>query len=159
MTSSLKKSKKSYGRKLITFGLSLAVQWLRFCDFSAGGVGSILGWWTKIPQAREPKKKKRRRRRKKSKLTTIEPSKHGRGSICSTWRFYLCVYVRSVMSDSLQSYGLYPTRLLCLWNFLGKNTGVGCHFLLQGIFLTQGLNLHFLHLLYWLGEFPRWCWW
>ena len=29
--------------------------------------------------------------------------------------------------------------------FPGKNTGVGCHFLLQGIFLTQGLNLHLLH--------------
>ena len=27
----------------------------------------------------------------------------------------------------------------------GKNPGVGCHFFLQGIFLTQGLNLHFLH--------------
>ena len=32
-------------------------------------------------------------------------------------------------------------RLLCLWNFPGKNTGVGCHFLLEGIFLTQGSNL------------------
>ena len=30
--------------------------------------------------------------------------------------------------------------------FLGKNPGVGCHFLLQGIFLTQGSNLHVLHL-------------
>ena len=29
-------------------------------------------------------------------------------------------------------------------DFPGKNIGVGCHFLLQGIFLTQGLNLHFL---------------
>ena len=28
--------------------------------------------------------------------------------------------------------------------FPGKNSGVGCHFLLQGIFLTQGLNLHLL---------------
>ena len=27
----------------------------------------------------------------------------------------------------------------------GMNTGVGCHFLLQGIFPTQGSNLHFLH--------------
>ena len=27
----------------------------------------------------------------------------------------------------------------------GKNTGVGCHFLLQGIFLTQGLNLGLLY--------------
>ena len=29
--------------------------------------------------------------------------------------------------------------------FQGKNTGTGCHFLFQGIFLTQGSNLHFLH--------------
>ena len=34
----------------------------------------------------------------------------------------------SVMSDSLQPHGLYPTRLLCPWDFPGKNTGVGCHF-------------------------------
>ena len=31
------------------------------------------------------------------------------------------------------------------WNSPGKNTGVGCHFLLQGIFPTQGLNLGLLH--------------
>ena len=31
-------------------------------------------------------------------------------------------------------------RLLCPWDSPGKNTGVGCHFLLQGIFPTQGLN-------------------
>ena len=35
--------------------------------------------------------------------------------------------------------------LLCPWDFAGKNTGVGCHFLLQRIFLTQGLNLCLLH--------------
>ena len=34
--------------------------------------------------------------------------------------------------------------LLCPWNSPGKNTGVGCHFLLQGIFPTQGLNPHLL---------------
>ena len=33
-----------------------------------------------------------------------------------------------------------PTRLLCPWGFPDKNTGVGCHFFLQGIFLTQGSN-------------------
>ena len=38
----------------------------------------------------------------------------------------------SVMSDSLQPHGLSPTRLLCLWISPGKNTGVGCHSLLQG---------------------------
>ena len=32
------------------------------------------------------------------------------------------------MSDSLRPHGLLPTRLLCPWNFPGKNTGVGCHF-------------------------------
>ena len=35
------------------------------------------------------------------------------------------------MSDSLQTHGLWPTRLLGLWDFTGKSTGVGCHFLLQ----------------------------
>ena len=36
-------------------------------------------------------------------------------------------------------------RLLCSWDSPGKNTGVGCHCLLQGIFLTQGSNPHLLH--------------
>ena len=40
---------------------------------------------------------------------------------------------------------LYPTRLLCPWGFLGRNIGVGCQFLLQGISPTQGLNLRLLH--------------
>ena len=44
------------------------------------------------------------------------------------------------MSDSLRLHGLQSTRLLCPWNSLGKNTGVRCHSLLQGIFPTQGLN-------------------
>ena len=39
-----------------------------------------------------------------------------------------------------QPLGLQPARLFCLWDFPGKNTGVVCHFLLQGIFLTEGLN-------------------
>ena len=34
-----------------------------------------------------------------------------------------------------------PARLLCPWDFSGKNTEAGCHFLLQGIYLTQGSNL------------------
>ena len=32
------------------------------------------------------------------------------------------------------------TKLLCPWDFQGKSTGVGCHFLLQGTFPTQGSN-------------------
>ena len=38
-----------------------------------------------------------------------------------------------------------PTRLLCPWDFLAKNTGVGCHFLLQGVFPIHGSNLGLLH--------------
>ena len=43
-----------------------------------------------------------------------------------------------VVSGSLQPHGL--TRFLCPWDVPGKNTGVGCHILLQEIFPTQGLN-------------------
>ena len=45
-------------------------------------------------------------------------------------------------------YGLQPARLLCPWDSPGKNTGVGCYALLQGIFPTQGSNPHFLCLLH-----------
>ena len=45
----------------------------------------------------------------------------------------VCKFNHSVMSDSLQ-----PTRLLCPWNFSGKNIGVAWHFLLLGVFLTHG---------------------
>ena len=44
------------------------------------------------------------------------------------------------MSDSLRPHRQQPTRLLCPWDSPGKNTGVGCHFPLQRIFLTQGSN-------------------
>ena len=37
---------------------------------------------------------------------------------------------------------------LCPWNFPGKNIGAGCHFLLQGILLTQGSNTYLLYLQY-----------
>ena len=50
--------------------------------------------------------------------------------------------VASVMSDSLWAQGLRPTRLLCPWDSPDKNTGVSSHFLLQGIFLTQGSHPH-----------------
>ena len=39
--------------------------------------------------------------------------------------------VASVMSDSVRPHRRQPTRLLCSWDSPGKNTGVGCHFLLQ----------------------------
>ena len=53
--------------------------------------------------------------------------------------------IASVVSDSLRLYG---PKLLYPLDSSGKNTGVDCHALLQGIFLTQGLDPHLLHLLH-----------
>ena len=50
---------------------------------------------------------------------------------------------------TLRLCGLWPARLLCPWDSPGKNTGVGCHALLQGIFPTQGSNPGLLCLLHW----------
>ena len=80
----------------------------------------------------------------------------------------------SVMSDSLQTCGLQPARLLCLQNSPGKNPRVGNHSLLQGISLIQRSNLDLLYcrqILYLLshegspfknfnaeGNFKKSCW-
>ena len=49
-----------------------------------------------------------------------------------TGTFCCCCYqVASVVSDSVRPHRWQPTRLRCPWNSPGKNTGVGCHFLLQ----------------------------
>ena len=58
------------------------------------------------------------------------------------------MHVCSVVSDSLGPQRLQPARLVYPWNFPGKNTGVGCRFLFQGIFLTQRSNQPFLCLLH-----------
>ena len=62
-----------------------------------------------------------------------------------TLPYYCCCLVSKSCLTLLRTHGLQPSRLLCPWDFPGKNTGVGCHCLLQGIFLTQGLNLCLLH--------------
>ena len=59
----------------------------------------------------------------------------------------------STMSDSLRPCGLQPARHLCPWDFPSKNIGVGCHFLLQGIFPTQRSNPCLLCLLHWQADF------
>ena len=53
--------------------------------------------------------------------------------LCLDWCF--------ISSNSLRPCELYVTGFLCPWNSPGKNTGVSCQSLLQGIFPTQGLNL------------------
>ena len=56
----------------------------------------------------------------------------------------LCVQLLSHV-PLLQPQGHQPIRLPCPWDFPGKKARVGCHFLFQGIFLTQGSNWRLLH--------------
>ena len=64
-------------------------------------------------------------------------------------------YLVSKSYPTLLTPWIVATKLLCPWDFLGKNTRVGCHFLLQEIFSTQGSNLCLLlgrHLLHWQAD-------
>ena len=64
------------------------------------------------------------------------------------WTYYFRIKVhvsRSIIPGSLWSHGLQPMRLFCPWDFPGKDAGMGCHFLLQRIFPTQGSNPGLLH--------------
>ena len=84
------------------------------------------------------------------------------GWVSKDWYFQivvdalLCVHaVISVMSYSLQPSGPSSAKFLCPWDSSGKNTGVGCHVLLQGILPPQGSNPHLLCLLHWqVGSLP-----
>ena len=49
------------------------------------------------------------------------------------------------MSDSVRPYGLQPTMPLYPWDSSGKNSGVDCHHLFQGVFQTKGSNLGLLN--------------
>ena len=57
----------------------------------------------------------------------------------------IVVLVAKSRPTLLQTHGLQPTRLFCPWDFPGKNSGVGCHFLPQGIVPDQWSNLCLLH--------------
>ena len=63
-----------------------------------------------------------------------------------------CVHVKSLVKSRVRLFGIpwtAATRLLCPWDSPGKDTVVGCHALLQGIFPTQGLDQHLLCLPDW----------
>ena len=70
-------------------------------------------------------------------LTTTQCLGHCCISLWGTPAPSPAILSHSVVSDSLQPHGLYPARLLCPWDSPGKNSGVGCHALLQEIFSTQ----------------------
>ena len=74
-------------------------------------------------------------------LSNVLFYKVGRGSV------NICAKVKVVQScpTPCRPHGLYPSRLLCLWNSPGRNTGVGSLSLLQEIFLTLQWNPGLLH--------------
>ena len=65
------------------------------------------------------------------------------------WKFKSVLYLSLSHVRLLGIPWTVSTRLLGPWNFPGKNTGMGCHFLFQGIFPTRGPNLCLLYLLHW----------
>ena len=67
--------------------------------------------------------------------------------VSHTFLHWACTRAKSLeLCPTLQPYGLKPTRILCLWDSPGRLlTGVDCHSLFQGIFLSQGSNLQLLH--------------
>ena len=75
-----------------------------------------------------------------SDLLPILPSPPAIHTWAAVHLIHVVVIQSSVMSDCFRPHGLSPARLPCPWDFPGKNTGVDCHFLLQGIFSTQGSN-------------------
>ena len=62
------------------------------------------------------------------------------GRFCSTFCHACVCILATQLCPTLRSHELQPTRFLCPWNFLGKNTRMGCHFFLQGIFLSQEIE-------------------
>ena len=101
-------------------GFAVAFQVCLSITFSKGEVGIIIGVM-------------------KMNLALIEIIQVG--TLRANWHLpCVCVYVYVCVCLVAQ-----PARLHCPRDSPGKNTGVGCHFLLQGIFLTQGSNLYLLH--------------
>ena len=70
----------------------------------------------------------------------VTSSQAGPRTLFGSPTFIFPIAKTSVVYSLPRPYGLQPARLLCPWDLPGKNTEVGCHFLLQEIFLTQGLN-------------------
>ena len=70
--------------------------------------------------------------------------------VCRMWRddliIWECCCCRFITKSCLTCCDpMEPNKLLCPWDFPGRDIGVGCHALFQGIVPTQGSNLHHLH--------------
>ena len=71
------------------------------------------------------------------------------GGNVNCYSFYAEWYVVVLFMTVIVYPWTVAPRFLSLWDFSGRNTAVGCHFLHQGIILSHGLNLHPQHPLHW----------
>ena len=76
------------------------------------------------------------------------------GQFPDSQEIIVCSVAQSCLT--VQPHGLQPARFFCPWNCPCKNTGVGYHFPLQGIFQTHGSNSHFLNFLNWQADSLQW---
>ena len=120
--------------------ISQVAGWIVLCKSSLIFTMTFKGTEITVPILQTPRQRPRKVRGASG--PTVQWGGTGSGVRC------VCSII-SVVSDSLRPHGLYPARLFWQCNSPGKNTGVGCHFLLQGIFLTKELNPGLLCLLNW----------
>ena len=85
---------------------------------------------------------------------------HKRNTVAKYWRLvftksYMCILSYFSHVQLFMTVWTVAHQALCPSDSSGKNIGVGCHTLLQGIFLTRGLNPYLLYLLHWhVGSLP-----
>ena len=103
-------------------------------------------WWISIihKELTQISYRKKSSRNKTNNMKLVFQRKNKYKCALNIW---LLLFSSEVIPNSLQALGLQPISLVCLWDFPGKNTGTGCHFLLQGIFPIQRSKPHLLCLL------------
>ena len=120
-------------------------------------------WWEDVEEVEGPNWRQKMKPKWDGSLKKVLSKYSWPKMLCyfqlySKWliNVYMRVWVQSHFSHVwlFATLWLYTASLLCPWNSPGKNTGLGCHALLQGIFPTQGLNPHFLHLHWQAGSLP-----
>ena len=102
-------------------GNSLTVQWLGLGTFTAMTWVQFLAGKLRSHKLHGQKKKKKK----------IKKGYMSKWDFFHTVKVCCCCQVASVVSDSVRPHRWQPTRLCRPWDSPGKNTGVGCHFLLQ----------------------------
>ena len=128
--------------KLLILRNTLSLDWLASCAASSISLDSVTGLWVTMHVILFSFERWRNRGIKQFV---------GTANITEL----MCMLNLLDMPDFAWPHRLLPARLLRPWDVPGKNTGLGCHFLLQWIFPTQGFHLCLLHILHWqAGSLP-----